>query len=497
MFERLGKLYQANLIAPLGFSRLLFSILFWRFNLMAILRYAAWVYPNLVALKDEAEQLTYKDLFLQCKQLATILQNNYDIRARNKVAIVCRNHNPIVKSIIALSCLGADTYLFDLEMEKGRLLNLLEIHDFDLIIYDIEFWELIRKSDCACKALLSSHLTFPSINSLSNTKADGKTKLKKVVSGKLILLKGDVYLNEFNPSTFNYLKPIFPLIDKLNLNKFKTVFIGVPINHEFGLSALLISLVLGKKIILLKNVASKPTKKILLKQQVQVAFLSPSTLGEIIKKGSLELIYLRSIIASGAPLNPRLVKEVYSKLGNKLSNLYGTYNSGFSILATPEELKLYPNTIGKKITTNVRISDKNQELTNGKIGALTVKTKRGWVDTGDWAYVNENGYYFLCGRKEDRIFSNGKNIYPMLIENILLQHEKINQVAIVGISDKINQSIMLKAFIEVDKNTFLSEEMVKKWIKDKEIPFQCPDIFEFTDNIPTNFWGKIDKKVLI
>lgn len=509
MFQLLNQLYKANFIAPLGFFRLGTSILLSGINLMALLRFAARVYPSMPAIKDDDDELTYKELYLQTRQLATNLQEEYGIKRGKKVAILCRNHSPMVKALFALSRLGADVYLLNIEMNVGQFESLLEKHDFDLVIYDIEVFKLVHHSSFSKIAIFSTHLTLPAVEALSQKKSKKRIKLKRGGSGKLIILTGgttgDFKTAVRKPSIFTFLSPFFALLTKLNLGAYRSVYIATPVYHGFGMAAVLISLVLGKKVLFLKKFHVNNAKLLILREQAQVAILVPLMLDRLLEdRHILELIYLRSVICGGAALNPTLVEKAQKKLGSKLANLYGTSEAGFSIMATPEDLESHPNTIGKKISgVQGRIfGDNNNILPVGGIGRLCIKSKwamtnkqSAWVDTGDLAYVDEHGYYFLCGRIDDMIVSGGENVYPVELENILIKHEEISQVAVIGIPDK-EFGQRLKAFVVLKKQSNLTEEAIRAWLKEYTARYQRPKLIEFLKEIPVTSLGKPDKKIL-
>jgi len=509
MFQLLSKLYQAKLISPLGLFRLVSSILLSGVNLMALLRFSARAHSSMPAIKDDEEELTYKELYLETRQLAINLQEEYGIKTGKKVAILCRNHSPMVKALFALSRLGADVYLLNVEMNAGQFESLLNKHDFDLVIYDIEVFKLVHHSSFSKTTLFSSHLTFPSVNELSKKKLKKRVKLKRGGIGKLIILTGgttgDFKTAVRKPSIFTFLSPFFALLTKLNLGDYRSVYIATPVYHGFGMAAVLISLALGKKVLFLKRFHVNNAKLLILREQAQVAILVPLMLDRLLEDNHvLELVYLRSVICGGAALNPTLVQRAQKKLGSKLANLYGTSEAGFSIMATPEDLEYHPNTIGKKISgVECRIFDDNNNILSvGETGRLCIKSKwamtnkqSAWVDTGDLAYVDENGYYFLCGRIDDMIVSGGENVYPVELENILIKHEEINQVAVIGITDK-EFGQRLKAFVVLKKQSSLTEEAIRTWLKEHSARYQRPKLIEFLKEIPVTSLGKPDKKIL-
>ncbi len=155
-------------------------------------------------------------------------------------------------------------------------------------------------------------------------------------------------------------------------------------------------------------------------------------------------------------------------------------------------------------------SDGN-EVERGKAGELCVKgpgvmecyynnpkateevLKDGWLYTGDVAMMDEDGFYFLVDRLKDVIVSGGENLYPVQIEDFLRQHDKIRDVAVIGLPDKRLGEIA-GAIISVKEGMELTEEEVNEFCKG--LPkYKRPRKIIF-DEVPRNATGKIEKPLL-
>lgn len=509
MFQTFSKLYQAKLSSPSGFFRLTSSILMSGANLMAILRFSARTHGANLAVVDDKEEINYNDLYQESMLLAANLQKEYQLKTGKKVALICRNHIPLVKALFALSYLGADVYLLNIEMSKEQLEQLLEKYDFDVIVYDIEIWEMILKSNFKKEKLLSQHLTFPNIQDLSKKKSKEKIKVQKGSGGKLVTLTGGTTgvskAAVRKPSVFGFLNPFFALLNRMDLAKYNSVHIATPVYHGFGLAALIMSVVLGAKILLTKRFDQNKTGTLLLKHRIQVLIVVPLMLHRLVERSKLDWLYVRCVLSGGAALSPALAENIFQKPKCGIANLYGTSEAGFCIMADTEDLKKYPNTLGKKIKgASIKIfNEQQEEQAVGKVGRLHVKSgwtmsnkKEDWVNSGDLAYQNEEGYFFLCGRADDMIVSGGENVYPIELENVLMRHEAISQVAVIGIPDaEFGQR--LKAFIVLKPKYQLDAADLLEWLKDKIARYQMPKEIAFLVELPTTAVGKIDKKKLM
>lgn len=201
-------------------------------------------------------------------------------------------------------------------------------------------------------------------------------------------------------------------------------------------------------------------------------------------------------MSGAAILSPVLVQQTQKLLGDILFNLYGTSEAGFCIMATAEDLKKYPNTIGRPIR-NVQI--RIIKSTNSKsIDSLELRCKwssneNQWVVTGDLAYVNEEGYCFLQGRVDDMIVSGGENVYPLELENCLLMHPKISDVAVIACSDSVFGQCLVAYVVCTDQ---LDIPTLRDWLSVRVQRHQMPRYIIFIDELPLNSIGKVNKKAM-
>lgn len=121
--------------------------------------------------------------------------------------------------------------------------------------------------------------------------------------------------------------------------------------------------------------------------------------------------------------------------------------------------------------------------------------RNGWLYTGDIGYQDEDGYFYIVGRKKDIIIRGGINIYPKQIEEVLYEISSIKEAAVVGIPDeKYGEEVV--AYVSVHENDHLTEEAVINYCKEKIANYKCPVRIHFLDTLPKNSIGKIVKHEL-
>ena len=476
---------------------------------MAIVRYAAKRYPGNIAVTDEQGDISYTDLLTQCEQLAIVLTNKYKLCKGKKVAVMCRNHVTLVRSVFGISQTGADLYLLNVEMSQGQFDNFCSRHSFDLIIYDEDVEALIQESPLKNKAIAAYNYGPASVDSLVRKRWVSNGKITRARSGKITVLTGGT-TGEFKTaarkaSMVNFLDPFTDLVTKLKLEEIKSVYIATPVYHGFGLAAVFMGLMLGCRLYLLPRFEKQKACELIAGNRIEAVALVPVMLQRMMACDAGALKSLTCIISGGAILDAKLVQEATVRLGSILFNLYGTSEAGVSIMATPADLAYDCRTLGKAIKgVAINLLDKNDtEVPVGETGRICISSR--WsvrpgggsrIVTGDLGYRDKAGYYYLCGKTDDMIVSGGENVYPAELERILLQHEHIKQAAVIGISDE-EFGQRLKAFVVLTDECVLPVKELRHWLSKRVARYQMPGEIAFMGELPYTSLGKPDKKNLV
>lgn len=502
-------LYKIRLLSPLALFRLTSAIFKYGINLMTLLHFSAKTYGYNIALSDKQETLTYNQLYVQSVELSVVLRNRYQLAGGKKAALLCKNHASLVKAIFAVSLTGADLYLLNVEMSEGQLNTILERQDFDLLVYDEDRSPLLEQSSYTNSKILSYSDTLPAINNLPSASIYEKQIPHRASSGKLVLLTGGTTGNAkeaaHKPSLFNYLDPFTDFLTRLKILNYRTAYIATPIFHGYGIAVLLLFCALGKKVVIHRGFHAETACRLIREHQVEVVTVVPLMLHKMIKTNAHDLKSLACIASGGAELNPKLVKNTLSQLGEVLYNLYGTSEAGLNIIATPQDLAYSACTIGRKIK-GVRIKivdDHNKEVEIGTVGQFCMKNNwsrrnedKSWIESGDLGYRDKNGYYFLSGRADSMIVSAGENIYPLEVEQVLLTHPQVEDAAVIGIRDE-DYGQRLKAIVLLVPQAETTKEELFQWLRTRLSKIQLPKEIVFVEHLPYTSLGKRDKKRLI
>ena len=221
------KLHHTRLLTIAGLWYLLQAILATGANLMLLLRLAAKLHPDRIAVTDEQEQLSYSQLWEQTGSLAVALHGNYGVGSQQKVAIVCRNHAAAIKAIFAVSRLGAHLFLLNPEMSADQLLALEDRLRFDFVIYDEQLAHVFKNSGLRNKSLPTYHPTDNSIDRLASSSSLKNGQLKKMRTGNIVVMTGGTTGQPKSasrkPSISIIFRPFLPFLAKrilINTNRF-------------------------------------------------------------------------------------------------------------------------------------------------------------------------------------------------------------------------------------------------------------------------------------
>lgn len=224
---------------------------------------------------------------------------------------------------------------------------------------------------------------------------------------------------------------------------------------------------------------------------------------------------LRLCISGGASLPVEVLKDFGAKYKVPILEGYGMSEGSPVVTFNSLNGKRKPGSIGKPIWgVEVKLANEDDnEVPTGEKGQLlyrghnvmkgyynrpeeNAKTlKGGWLHSGDIAVKDEEGYYYIVDRTKDMIIRGGLNVYPREVEEILMQHEAVSLIAIIGIPDeKFGEEI--KAYIVLNENVSITEADLIGWTKTKIAAYKYPRHIEFLDALPMSATGKILKKEL-
>jgi len=293
--------------------------------------------------------------------------------------------------------------------------------------------------------------------------------------------------------------------------------ISMPLFHVGALCPMACCVYRGATIVMLRQFDAKRIWEVFRDERVTVTLAVPAMLNFMLPTYRPELresLALRWIMSGAAPVPASLI-ESYARLGFEVHQVYGlTETCGPACVISPDEALSHIGSTGKAFFhTEVRIvDDQGVDAGPGVAGEVLVRGRHimagywnrpqataetitdGWLHTGDIAVRDADGFIYIQDRIKDMIISGGENVYPAEIEDVLLSHPGIADVAVLGMPSVKWGESPLAVVVRADPD--LDEAAVLAHCSDKLARFKLPKRAVFTDVIPRNPTGKALKRLL-
>lgn len=304
-----------------------------------------------------------------------------------------------------------------------------------------------------------------------------------------------------------------------NITNHDTTLTYMPLFHTGGLNALSIPILMaGGTVVIARDFVPEAAIEYLNKYQCTVVLLVPTMYQMIVETEAFKkntFTSVKTFLSGGAPC-PLEIYDAFKRKQLLFKEGYGLTEAGpNNFFIEAEEALKKPGSVGKPMMFNtIKLLKENGEEANvNEVGEILIKGKHsfeyywqnnvateetikdGWIYTGDLAKKDEEGYYYIVGRKKDMIITGGENVYPLEVEHWIAAHPQIDEVAVVGLPDK-KWGEKVAAFVVIKKNQMITNEELISYCSHKLGKYKIPKVFHYVDELPKTHVGKIDKKVL-
>jgi acetyl-CoA synthetase len=203
---------------------------------------------------------------------------------------------------------------------------------------------------------------------------------------------------------------------------------------------------------------------------------------------------------AGEPIDDATAEFLERELGTPACSIYGSSEIGNIMANYPgaSDIKVKLGSIGKPMPgISIEVQDaEGGRCAPGVIGEIKVLRRGQWMPTKDLGRVDDEGYFYHCGRADDVIISAGWTISAVQVEGVILQHPQVREVAAVGVPDPVRGNIV-KAFVVAitgggDKLAAEIQELVRARLSAHEYPRAV----EFVAELPKTPAGKINRRAL-
>ncbi|MFC4022601.1 long-chain-fatty-acid--CoA ligase [Oceanobacillus longus] len=511
------------------------------------------------ALHFLGKDISYGDLYTESKKMANYLQS-LGVRKGDKVAIMLPNCPQAVISYYGSLMAGAIVVQTNPLYTERELEYQLNDSDTSVIVcLDILLPKVtnVRNKTSLKHTIVTGikdYLPFPKnliypfiqkkeYNMVVKVEQSGDTHVWKQLMEKssddyletVIDPRVDLALLQYTGGTTGHPKGVmlthFNLTSNVQMSEawlYKTskrqgVVLGVlPFFHVYGMTTVMnFAIKLGSKMILMPKFNALDVLKTIDKQKPTLFPGAPTIYVGLLNHPDIKKYDLSSIeacLSGSAPL-PLEVQEQFEKItGGKLVEGYGLTESSPVTHANFIWSDRINGSIGVPWPdTDCKIFNMDaggEEADVGEVGEIAVKgpqimqgywnneeetdnvLKDGWLFTGDLGYMNEDGYFFVVDRKKDMIIAGGYNIYPREVEEVLYEHEGIQEAVVAGIPDPYRGETV-KAYVVLKEDYSLSEEDLNAFCRKHLAVYKVPKLYEFRDELPKTAVGKILRRRLV
>ena len=458
---------------------------------------------------DELGACTWGQLDHRTSLLARGLRS-HDVARGTQLGILCRNHRGFVEASVAAAKAGSVPIYLNTGSAAAQLVDVIERESIRALVGDPELladlpagavpgpvfaigreWNAVASAGRRRFDVLLPSTTAPVLMT------SGTTGVPKGARRELGLGSSSGSLG---------------LLERIPYRSSDTIVVPSPLFHAWGLAHLTIAISLGATIVLTERFDPETTVEAVERNDATVLAVVPVMLQRLLT-ADLDLAPLRRlriVASSGSALPAPVALEWMDRCGDHLYNLYGSTEVGQASIATPADLRDAPGTAGRPVGgSTVRVLDPDgQPVSDGETGRIFVGSGAsfdhytgggdkeridGLLSSGDVGHFDADGRLFVTGRADDMIVSGGENVFPDVVETLLLAHPAVVDAAVVGVDDA-EFGKRLKAFLVLDG--VLTVDAVQAHVAAELGRHFVPRDVEFVAILPRNATGKLLRREL-
>jgi len=295
------------------------------------------------------------------------------------------------------------------------------------------------------------------------------------------------------------------------------VFGGLPLFHSFGQTVSMnASLMVGACLTLVPRFDPAEALETIQRDGVTHFYGVPTMYGALLhhpERESYDTSTLRQCITGGASMPVEVLRGFEEAFGAIVLEGYGLSETSPVSSSNHPDQERKPGSIGTPLEgVEMKVVDEDDnEVARGEVGEIVIRghnimkgywqrpdataeaMRGGWFHSGDMARIDEEGYFYIVDRKKDLIIRGGYNVYPREVEEVLYEHPKIREAAVLGVphdewGEEIGAAVVLHEGEELDPGE------VSAYVKERIAAYKYPRIVWFLDELPKGPTGKILKR---
>ncbi len=470
-----------------------------------------WLYeqaseqPNNTAIHTEQGFISYQKLFEASNLTANYLLT-HDVKENDHVGILCRHNYDFYVLVNALWFIGATPVPLNPRKTTNEIENEIHLADIRFLIMDDSIASQFSKINFKNKI----QITFDNIFKTQTKKSTILNSPFSILNCSLIMFTSG---STGNPKavvhTFQSLYESVLATDSFaELSSDDIWLASLPFYHIGGFMILIRSLISGSSVAFPASPKFEDINQAIRQSNPTNISLVQTSMRDFVDHNVHPNKNLKFVFLGGGPSQTELIFEAVKKSW-PVVKVYGSTETCSMITALhPKDLISKPDSVGKLLGENkIKIMSKSKN----DIGEIAVfskslfmkyykdqlttnnKLKDGWYLTGDYGWIDDEGYLYIESRRDDLIISGGENITPHEVESAIKKLPFVKDVFVFALQDKTWGQIVCAAIVSGTK----SEEVIRDFLKEKIASYKIPKRFFIVDRIPRNEMGKANRSELL
>lgn len=476
---------------------------------------------------DNKKCYTYKDLECRANILGNYLKEKLNLHRGDRIATISRNRVELLDLYYATGKTGTIFVPYNARLSEAELIKLINKEKPKVLFFEDIFLENVEniKKQTSLEKIISfddvdRYLSYSEImdyenkNFLTCKDLDFEDTHMIIHTGGTTGLPKGAKLSH-RAMLFNSMNEVLTW----GISHTDSAHILLPLFHTGGWNLLTLPILhAGGRIMLNKQFDPDESLQVINDEKPTFVFGAATIFRMMINSDKFKNTDFSSVkwVMAGAAPTPINIMEKFWQKDIPFVLGYGMTEAGPNNLTAPAEFMTYGEmrdkfaSVGKPMyfTQAKIVDDRGKEINDGSPGELiwsgpqifsgywdneeeTKKTLRdGWVYTGDMAQKDEDGFYYIVGRKKNMYISGGENVFPPEVEKVIYDFEGVNEVIVIGVKDD-NWGEVGKAVISQKKNEKVDIDKLKKYLLDNLAKYKVPKYYKIAEELPKNNVGKI------
>jgi long-chain acyl-CoA synthetase len=493
-----------------------------------IVRVHAVKRPDAVALVAEDRSITFAELDARSNQAAQAFRAA-GVGFGDRVAFIEKNGAEFFEVVCGLAKLGAVAVPVNWRLAAPEMRHIIEDAQAKIVVVGSEFFGHIEAIEDQLKTFavaIGTHDRWPDFDDWVAAHAPedpgvttGSDDLAFLMytSGTTGSPKGVMLSNH------NYFSKATGIAEEWRFDADSVSLAVMPMFHMAGSGWALVGLYEGCTTVVLRDVDPADILDAVARHRITNMLLVPAVIQRLLATPGVEgtdFSSVRAIVYGASPITDDVLVKGLQRFGCEFLQVYGLTETTGSITQLDEHDPVHRpgllRSCGKPYPwVEVRIVDKDgADVLNGTVGELWTRspqnmlgywnnpastvstvTPDGWLKTGDAGYRDDGGYVYLHDRLKDMIVSGGENVSPAEVENVLMTHSAVGDVAVIGVPDE-KWGEAVKAVVVPAVGASPSEVELIAYARERLGGFKLPKSVDFVEVLPRTPSGKLLKRTL-